>query len=213
MILDCILPLCSRLQSCWRDVEEFGCSSEHGKVLRCFCTVERSSIRRSRAYARVYVYVYIFFILGLFPHQSLPLLASVTTVERDGDALFPPPSRSFHLFRRLACLAATSFLFPSSLFICLPLLLFFSLPPSLSPLLFMVDPSGGRIDSTLSRHIREYTFNARRRRIYSPAYFSHFDEWRATSHATSLNVLFAWFFTSNKAKNPVSRKKFTMDKE
>lgn len=50
------------------------------------------------------------------------------------------------------------------------------LPYFLSPLLFMADPSGGRIDSTLSRRIHGYAFNARRRRIYSPAYFPHFDE-------------------------------------
>jgi len=57
----------------------------------------------------------------------------------------------------------------------------------------MADPRAGRIDSTLSRRIREHAFNARRRRIYSPECLSHFDEWRAVYRALCPNaaMLFA----------------------
>lgn len=116
----------------WRDVEELGCSSEHGKVLRCFCTVERSSIRRSRAYARAHVYVYVcvfFYSWSLSP--SIPP-ASVTAVERDGDALFPPPSRSFHLFRSRHCMPRGDELSLSTFSIYLPPTASLFLPTSLS---------------------------------------------------------------------------------
>jgi len=162
----------------------------HGRAL---VNPEIESVR-ARARVCVSVCVY-FFILDLSLRTRSPPLQSA---ERDGDALFPPPSRSFHLFRSRHCMPRGDELSLSTFSIYLPPTASLFLSPSLSPLLFMADPSGGRIDSTLSRHIREYTFNARRRRIYSPAYFPHFDEWRATSHATSLNaMLFAWFFASN----------------
>lgn len=159
--------------------EELGCSPEHGKVLRRFCTVEHSSIQRSRAFA----FFFFFYSWSLSLSRSIP--ASVMVVERDGDALFPPPSRSFHLFRSRHCMPRGDELSLSPTFsiYLLPTVPLF-LPSSLSPLLFMADPSVGRIDSTLSRRIREYAFNAERRRIYSPAYFPHFYEWHAASHAT-----------------------------
>lgn len=152
----------------------------------------------------VYVCVFFLFLGSLSPRtqpSSLALPASVTAVERDENALFPPPSRSFHLFRSRHCMPRGDELSLSTFSIYLPPTVSLFLPAYLSVTLAlpMADPSGGRIDSTLSRHIREYTFNARRRRIYSPAYFPHFDEWRAISHTTSLNAtLSAWFFASNR---------------
>lgn len=130
----------------------------------------RSSARQSgdRERARV-----VFFILGLPPQIHRRFSHSRRT--RRGCFISTPVAivpfvsqPALHASRRRAFSSTFSiYLLPTaSLF----------LPYFLSPLLFTADPSGGRIDSTLSRRIHGYTFNARRRRIYSPAYFPHFDE-------------------------------------
>lgn len=84
--------------------------------------------KRMYMYVRVYVFLFVFSLsLSLSPLGFTP--ASVTAVERDGDALFPPPLRSFHLFRSRHCMPRGDELsLPPSLFICYPLPLFFSLP-------------------------------------------------------------------------------------
>lgn len=144
----------------WRDIEELGRSSEHGKVLRRFCPVERSSIRRSRASTCICMCVCVFFSflysLSLSALGSTP--ASVTAVERDGDALFPPPLRSFHLFRSRHCMPRGDELsLPPSLFICYPPPLFFSLPlchPCSSWQIRAVDESTRRyLDVSASTHL------------------------------------------------------------
>lgn len=174
---------------------------------KCFGVFARSSARqsgdrehtRARAYMCVRVHFFLF-LVSLPISPPLPSRFSHGRGTRRGRFISTPVAivpfvsqPALHASRRRAFSFHLLYLSASHR------LSFSSLPSSLSPLLFMVDPRGGRIDSTLSRHIREYTFNARRRRIYSPVYFPHFDEWRTTSHATSLNVVSsAWFFASNK---------------
>lgn len=87
---------------------------------------------RARARGCMCVCVY-FFILGLSPGLSpSPLLASVTAVERDRDALFPPPSRSFHLFRSRHCMPRGDELSLSTFSIYLPPTASLFLPACLS---------------------------------------------------------------------------------
>lgn len=185
---------------------------------KCFGVFARSSARQSgdRERARVCVCICVFFLflfslslalsLSLSPLGSTPRFSHSRRTRRGRFISTPVAIVPFVSQPALHASRQRAFSPTFSIYL-LPTASFF-LPPSLSPLLFMADPSGGRIDSTLSRRIREYTFNARRRRIYSPAYFPHFDEWRATSHATSLNaMLFAWFLASN------SRNKFRFFEE
>jgi len=101
---------------------------------KCFGVFARSSTRQSgdREHAcarRVRVCMCIFFYS--WSHPPSPLQSQNAT----GTLYFHPRrDRSICFAAGIACLAATSFLFPPSLFICLPLPLFFSLPASLSPL-------------------------------------------------------------------------------
>lgn len=158
-----------------RDIEELGRSSEHGKVLQLFLhgrALVNPEIESKRMYMCVYVFFYSY---SLFPSSRIHPRFSYSRRTRRGCFISTPVAivpfvsqPALHASRRRA--------FPPTFSIYLLPTASLFLSPSLSPLLFMADPSGGRIDSTLSRRIREYAFNVRRRRIYSPAYFPHFDE-------------------------------------
>jgi len=102
---------------------------------KCFGVFARSSTRqsgdrehacaRARPCACVYVYIFLFLV-------SSPLSASVTAIERDRDALFPPPSRSFHLFRSRHCMPRGDELSLSTFSIYLPPTASLFLPACLS---------------------------------------------------------------------------------
>lgn len=95
----------------------------HGRAL------VNPEIESERVYVCICICVFFYsYSLFLSPLSDPPPL-QLQNVERDGDALFPPPLRSFHLFHSRHCMPRGDELsLPPSLFICYPPPLFFSLP-------------------------------------------------------------------------------------